>query len=112
MVLVVGLAVDYVVHLAEGYGRSEHKGRQERTRDALTEVGISVLSGAITTLGASLFMLGAQILFFVQFGVFVLTTLGFSLLFALGFFMTVCAMIGPQNNVGSIKGIFKCCKTN
>ncbi len=32
LVLVVGLAVDYVVHLAEGYGRSEHTGRKERTR--------------------------------------------------------------------------------
>ena len=52
--LVVGLAVDYVVHLAEGYGRSEHKDRKQRTRDTLTEVGISVLSGAVTTVGASL----------------------------------------------------------
>ena len=110
--LVVGLAVDYVVHLAEGYGRSEHKGRKERIRDTLTEVGISVLSGAVTTVGASLFMLGAKILFFVQFGVFVLSTLGFSLLFALGLFTTVCALIGPQDNVGSIKSLFKCCKRN
>ena len=105
--------MDYVVHLAEGYGRSEHKGRKERTRDALTEVGISVLSGAVTTVGASLFMLGAKILFFVQFGVFILTTLGFSLLLALGFFMTICALIGPQNNTGSVKFLFiRCCKKN
>ncbi len=38
MVLVVGLAVDYCVHLAEGYSRSAHSDRKNRTRDALTEV--------------------------------------------------------------------------
>lgn len=41
LVLVVGLAVDYVVHLAEGYSRSEHKDRLGRTRDALQEVSES-----------------------------------------------------------------------
>ena len=38
MVLVVGLAVDYTVHFAEGYSRSAHVDRKGRTRDALTEV--------------------------------------------------------------------------
>ena len=38
MVLVVGLSVDYSVHLAEGYSRSAHFDRLSRTRDALREV--------------------------------------------------------------------------
>ena len=40
LVLVVGLAVDYCVHLAEGYSRSAHVDRKLRTRDALSEVGL------------------------------------------------------------------------
>ena len=104
--LVVGLAVDYTVHLAEGYSRSSHSSRSGRLYDMLDEVGISVLSGAVTTLGASLFMLFAQILFFSQFGIFMFCTIGFSILYALGFFVTILAICGPQNDFGTLKAIF------
>ena len=106
----VGLAVDYVVHLAEGYSRSEHLDRNGRLRDALEEVGISVLSGAVTTLGASMFLLIAEILFFKQFGLFMFSTIGLSILYALGFFITILGILGPQNDTGCLKKLFgKCC---
>ena len=108
--LLVGLSVDYVVHLAEGYSRSPRRDRKGRVQDMLREVGISVLSGAITTLGASIFLLAAKILFFVQFGLFMFCTIGFSILFALGFFVTVVAIIGPEGDTGDIYALFrKCC---
>jgi len=110
-VLVVGLSVDYVVHLAEGYGRSKKRDRAGRTYDMLVEVGVSVLSGAITTLGSSAFLLFAKFIFFYQFGLFVFCTILFSIIFALGLFTTVVATIGPQNDIGSLKALFrKCCK--
>ena len=117
LVLVVGLAVDYVVHLAEGYSRSSHRNRLGRTKDMLEEVGISVLSGALTTLGASLFLLFAAILFFVQFGTFMFCTIGFSIIYSLGLFVTVMALCGPENDTGSLRAIFnwvsgKCCRRN
>ena len=114
LVLVVGLSVDYVVHLAEGYSRSLHTDRLGRLHDMLEEVGISVASGAFTTLGASFFLLFAQILFFTQFGVFMFSTIGLSLLFACIFFSTLMGIIGPQNEVGSLKPLYraiaKCCQ--
>ncbi|ELT97356.1 hypothetical protein CAPTEDRAFT_185181 [Capitella teleta] len=97
LVLVVGLSVDYVVHLAEGYSRSLHTDRLGRLHDMLEEVGISIVSGAFTTLGASFFLLFAQILFFTQFGLFMFSTIGLSLLFACIFFSTIMGVIGPQN---------------
>ncbi|XP_050405065.1 protein dispatched homolog 3-like [Patella vulgata] len=100
--LVVGLAVDYVVHLAEGYHISKHTDRRGRLRDMLENVGISVLSGACTTLGASLFMLMAEILFFMQFGIFMFCTIGFSLIYSLVFFTVMLGICGPQNQTGSI----------
>ena len=82
-------------------------------QDMLAEVGISVLSGAVTTLGSSIFLLAAKILFFVQFGLFMFCTIGFSILFALGLFVTVMAMIGPQGDTGDIYACFrKCCRKN
>ena len=62
----MGLAVDFVVHLAEGYHMAHASGRKERLKIALERMGISVFSGACTTLGASAFMLFAKIQFFFQ----------------------------------------------
>ena len=101
--MVVGLSVDYVVHLAEGYYMSTHTDRMSRVRDMLEEVGISVFSGACTTLVASIFMLFAQIQFLVKFGLFMLCTIGFSLIFSLGFFTTIMGLLGPSGNTGDIK---------
>ena len=64
--LVVGLAVDYVVHLANGYYMSHARDRKRRLRHALQRKGISVLSGACTLLGASAFILFAQVQFSYQ----------------------------------------------
>ena len=103
LTLVVGLSVDYVVHLAEGYSRSSHSKRLGRLHDALAQVGISVLSGACTTLGGSAFMLLAVISFFVKFGAFLFATILFSIVFALGFFSTLLGILGPEDDRGSIK---------
>ena len=113
LVLVVGLSVDYCVHLAEGYARCKLPDRKSRVQNALEEVGISVISGAITTLGASIFLMAAIITFFLRFGLFMFMVIGFSCLYSLGLFMTVLGLIGPQNNFGSLHPVFeklkKCC---
>jgi len=102
VVLIVGLSVDYVVHLAEGYSRSHYKSNTNRTRDMLRQVGVSVLSGAATTMLASIFLTPSKVLFFAQFGLFILATIAFSFFYSLFFFATIVALIGPQNNVGRL----------
>ena len=102
LTLVVGLAVDYVVHLAEGYMELKNETREAKVKHTLTHVGVSVLSGACTTLGASIFLLAAKILFFFQFGIFIFCTIGFSIMYSLFFFPTVMALIGPEGENGSI----------
>ena len=104
--MVVGLAVDYVIHLAEGYSTAPEATREQCVRTMLHHVGISVVSGAFTTLGASLFMMFAQILFFMRFSIFMLCTIGFSMLYALGFFTALLATVGPQNDFGAIRPWF------
>ena len=116
MCMVVGLSVDYVVHLAEGYHMSKHEDRMSRVQDMLEVMGISVFSGACTTLGASIFMIFAQIQFLIRFGLFMFCTIGFSLLFSLGLFTTLMGILGPSGNTGDIKHIYrtisnKCRKT-
>ena len=106
LVLVVGLSVDYVVHLAEGYSRSYKVDRKGRTYDMLEEVGVSVLSGAITTLGAAMLLLFAEIVFFVQFGLFMFFTITFSIVYALVLFTTFMGLAGPENQSGSLKPFY------
>ena len=106
LVLVVGLSVDYVVHLAEGYSRSVQDDRLGRTKDMLEEVGVSVLSGAFTTLMSSVSMLFAQIIFFYQFGLFIFCTILFSILYSLFLFTTLMSLVGPQGTFGSLKPLY------
>ncbi|CAD5119818.1 DgyrCDS8401 [Dimorphilus gyrociliatus] len=108
--LVVGLSVDYVVHLAEAYHLSVRKTRPERVQDALEHIGLSVLSGALTTLGASFFMIFSGLVFFFQFGLFMFTTIALSLLYSMVFFMTVLSIIGPQGQIGCLRSLFRIIK--
>ena len=110
MSLIVGLAIDYVVHLVEAYHFSKQPTRLGKSHDMLSEVGVSVLSGACTTLGASFFMLLTVLMFFTQFGIFMFCTIGFSLFYSLGFFSTVIAIIGPEGDTGSIVPLYDCIK--
>ena len=112
----MGLSVDYCVHLAEGYARCKKPDRMSRLQNALEEVGVSVISGALTTLGSSFFLMLAVIIFFVKFGIFMFLTIGLSLSYAMVLFMTVLGMIGPQGEYGSVKPVFAkikaCCSKN
>lgn len=110
LTLVVGLAVDYVVHLADGYMELEDADRATRVKYTLGHVGISVFSGACTTLGSSIFMLAAKIIFFQQFGIFIFCTIALSILFSLILFTTVLAMIGPEGETGSLMPIWRIMK--
>ncbi|KAH9489233.1 hypothetical protein Btru_048812, partial [Bulinus truncatus] len=100
--LVVGLAVDYVVHLSESYHNSPQQDRRGKVKDMLENMGVSVVSGAISTLGAAAFMIGAQIQFFLQFGIFMFCTIGFSLIYSLCLFTPMLGLIGPEGYCGSL----------
>ena len=105
--LVVGVSVDYVVHLVEGYHLSDYVSRHDRMQDSLRHVGISILSGAITTLGASLFLFCAKIFFFFQFGVFIFSIILLSVLFSLFLFPALMSILGPQGLTGSFLNLCK-----
>jgi hypothetical protein len=59
----------FQAHLANAFNQSRVVGRVQRTKEALLEVGVSVLGGAITTIGSSIFLLFAQFKFSTIFGV-------------------------------------------
>ena len=105
--LVVGLAVDYIVHIVEGYHMSRAHHRLQRIQDTMESVGISIMSGAITTLGATLFMFFAKIIFFKQFGTCVFSIILASCIFSMFVFPAVYSICGPNGYFGSLRKLCK-----
>ena len=64
VVILIGLSVDYVVHLASDYKHSAHESRSNKIKQAYTEMGVSILSGTITTFGSGLALFGGEVVTF------------------------------------------------
>ena len=107
VVICVGFAVDYVVHLAAHYVHSRHIEREERIREALREMGISILSGSVSTILAAVVLFLPVITSFMKFAVFVLCTVALSLTFSLFFFASLCAAWGPNEDFGNFEYMWK-----
>jgi hypothetical protein len=65
--VMVGLAVDYIVHMSACIAHCGHTGRTA-VETALRTVGMSVVSGAVTTIGAAVFLVPCEMAVFQQFG--------------------------------------------
>ena len=64
MVMMIGFSVDYVVHLSAEYIHSAEKERSKKMQSAFTTMGVSILSGAITTFGSGIFLFGGKMITF------------------------------------------------
>lgn len=95
IVIMIGLAVDYVVHLAVDYRHSVKDKRGQKIQQAYSEMGISILSGMITTIFAGLPLFGCKLITFQKFAVIITSTISISFLSAMLFFGALCHVIGP-----------------
>jgi len=108
IVVAVGFSFDYVAHLVVAYVESEKEDRMERTRDALTELGISVVAGATSTLLAGSMLFFASIVFLFKFGTLVVVTIAISLTWSLAFLPAILLTVGPQGSTGRISTMVAC----
>jgi len=108
--IVLGYSVDYVVHLAHMYcegGKQSYSTRERRVQFAIRNMGTIIFAGAVTTMGASSVLFFCFMVFFFKMGVLMATTIGFSFLFSFGFFMAALAVIGPEDDQGSLVQLFR-----
>lgn len=96
VVVCVGFAVDYVVHLASHYVHSTYRNRYDRTKESLREMGISILSGSLTTMLATAVLFLCVIITFYKFAIFVISTIVFAIFYSLFFFCSLCDLAGPN----------------
>ena len=97
VVITIGLSVDYVIHLSTDYMHSPAESRNNRMQQAFAEMGVSILSGSITTFGAGAFLLGGNLLLFKKFGILITSTIAISFLVAMLFFGAIVHIAGPEH---------------
>ena len=95
VVILIGFSVDYVVHLAADYTHSSAITRNDKIKQAYKEMGISILSGCITTAGSGAFLFGGIVLTFQKFAVLITSTITVSFLVSMVLFGAICHSIGP-----------------
>jgi predicted RND superfamily exporter protein len=105
MVILIGFSVDYVVHLAADFSHSMRKTRGDKMKQAYTEMGISILSGAITTLGSGVFLFGGKIIFFNKFAVLITSTISISFAVAMVLFGAIMHVLGPEDGAGDLRNL-------
>ncbi len=96
--IVVGLAVDYTVHLAHSFQSGGNVGRFARSRHSLFEIGVSVVGGAATSLFAAFVLFFAKLLFFQRFGQLIFTTLLLSIILSTTLFIAALMLFGPEQH--------------
>lgn len=104
-IIVIGLSVDYVIHLGHMYLEASHLGlqtREERFSFALNTMGSTVIAGAATTFFAALVMQFCQVVFFNQMSTLMVLTVVYSIVYSLFCFMAMLYVFGPQGNFGDI----------
>ena len=105
-VVVIGMSIDYCVHMSEAYTEAEGETRAEKVKLMLEDMGVSVLSGALSTLLATFPMFFAPNLFFVKFASFLFCTIALSCIYALTFFPALLAVTGPLGDRGMVWTFF------
>ena len=96
VVIAIGLSVDYVVHLAAEYIHSKKVDRVEKLQQSYRAMGISIVSGTVTTMGSAVFLFGGQFILYQKFAVIITTTIAFSFMTSMLFFGAMADTIGPQ----------------
>jgi predicted RND superfamily exporter protein len=102
VVIIIGLSVDYVVHLATDFQHSAHKGRSDKIKQAYTEMGVSIMSGTITTFGSGAALFGGKVVTFRKFAVLITSTITISFMMSMLLFGAICHICGPENGYGDL----------
>jgi hypothetical protein len=102
MSFVVGLSVDYVLHLGNAYNEAHAKKRIERTQSALREIGASIVAASFTTIASMSILLMCEIQIFNTVGWIVIMTVALAMFYSLGVFMSLLTTVGPEDDGGNI----------
>ncbi|KAJ3427655.1 sterol-sensing domain [Anaeramoeba flamelloides] len=107
LTIIVGISIDYIVHFCHAYNIAQADTSFDKLRIAMTNLGISVVSAAITTLMSAFVMFFTYVIFFKHFGIFIWMTILSSVFWSFIFFFTLLVFIGPIEDAGKVSLLFK-----
>ena len=99
--VVVGFSVDFVAHVSIAYGESSGASSYARCEQAVGELGISCVSGAVSTMIACGVLTYCDMIPFAKFGLFMALNVLIALVVALGPFVALLCVFGPTGSTGS-----------
>ena len=94
--------MDFVAHVAIAFRASTADAPHKRVAQAVEALGVSIVSGAISTASVGACMTQCVMLPFARFGTFLVVSIGFSLLFALVLFPVVLASCCRHVHAGEL----------
>jgi len=106
-VILIGLSVDYGVHLGNAYveAPAAMKSRGDRTQYALATMGVSIVASAVTTVISGSILWLCTLQFFAKFAFLITTTIASSLVWALVFISLLLITLGPEGEDWKLKTI-------
>eukprot|EP00930_Biecheleria_cincta_P072360 TRINITY_DN59769_c0_g1_i1.p1 TRINITY_DN59769_c0_g1~~TRINITY_DN59769_c0_g1_i1.p1 ORF type:complete len:1130 (+),score=170.20 TRINITY_DN59769_c0_g1_i1:194-3391(+) len=108
LIVVVGLSVDYSLHLAEAYLQSQcGESRYLRAQDAVRRTGAALVGAAATSVLSCPPILLCTVQVFVRFGTVIIISMVLSLFFSLFVFTSVLMLVGPVDGFGSCASLFE-----
>ena len=102
LTLSVGLCVDFTLHYGVAYKLAPFPDRLRRTEYSLKTMSAAISIAALSTFLAGLFMLLANVNAYLQLGSFLLLVMTISWIYSTLFFQSLCRVMGPSGNVGSL----------
>ncbi|CAD7945765.1 unnamed protein product [Amoebophrya sp. A120] len=102
-IIVIGFSIDYTLHMGHIWGEATEEGligRLAKSRYSLRHMGGTILAGASTTAAAGLLMFACTLTFFTKMATMISLTVFLSLVFTVGWFMSMLLMFGPPKSEG------------
>lgn len=99
-VMVIGLSVDYTIHLGKVYSHAHEEGhikKSDRFAYTMELMGETVLSATLTTAGSSAVMFGCAMAFFSKMATLIVSTIFASAAYALLFFMPLLLLLSTDD---------------
>ena len=93
--MLIGFAVDYVLHLNTDYMHSAAKSRFDKMRQAYREMSISITSGCITTVLCGVVLFFGNLMFFKKFAMIICLTAVMAYVLAMFTFGALMHILGP-----------------
>jgi len=103
LIISVGLSVDYTVHLLHAYNESMGDDRETRTQHTVSSMGITVLSGATTTLLSAVPLFICQATVFKRLGTFMFIIIFLSITSAITLLVPLLLTVGPNGEFGDVQ---------